>query len=209
MNRLLIAAVLMISVFRLNAQQPEDGWSFSYPGDNFTNDALLDLRYLNENIAGENGFVQLSPDGNSFQTENGTPIRFWSINGGEETRRMSDAELARFARFLAKMGVNMIRYHGSINPTGANINDIDKDDVNGIWRMVAAMKKEGIYSTISPFWPHFGHMGEPKLSGWGIPGYTGNDDLWGVIYFSDTLKNAYKNWVNYLYTEKNPYTGVA
>ena len=29
------------------------------------------------------------------------------------------------------------------------------------------------------------------------------------MYFSDTLKNAYKNWVKYLYTEKNPYTGIA
>ncbi len=209
MHRLFIAVVLIISVLKLNAQQPEDGWSFTYPTDHFTSNALLDLRYLNEQVAGENGFIQLSSDGNSFQTENGNPVRFWSINGGEGTASMSSADLAKFARFLAKMGVNMIRYHGSINPAGSNINDIDKNDVNGIWRMVAAMKKEGIYSTISPFWPHFGHMGEPKLNGWGIPGYTGNDDLWGVIYFCDTLKTAYKTWVKYLYTEKNPYTGVA
>jgi hypothetical protein len=29
------------------------------------------------------------------------------------------------------------------------------------------------------------------------------------MYFSDTLKTAYKNWVKYLYTEKNPFTGIA
>jgi hypothetical protein len=52
-------------------------------------------------------------------------------------------------------------------------------------------------------------MGEPALSDWGIPGYTAKDDLWGVMYFSDTLKTAYKKWVKYLYTEKNPYTGIA
>ena len=201
--------ILLINTTISNAQLPSAGWSFSYPGDKFTDNALLDLRYLNEKVAGENGFIQLSSDGNSFQTDNGEPIRFWSINGGDGTRDMSDADLAKFARFLAKMGVNMIRYHGSINPTGANINDVDKDDVNGIWRMVAAMKKEGIYSTISPFWAHNGHMGNPALSGWGIPGYTTNEDLWGVMYFSDTLKNAYKNWVKYLYTEVNPYTGIA
>ncbi len=28
------------------------------------------------------------------------------------------------------------------------------------------------------------------------------------MYFSDTLKNAYKNRVKYLYTEKNTYTGI-
>lgn len=200
--------LLLTSTFSI-AQLPSAGWSFSYPTDKFTDNAMLDLRYLNEKTAGENGFIQLSADGNSYQTENGKPMRFWSINGGDGTKDMSDADLARFARFLAKMGVNMIRYHGSINPTGANINEVDKADVNGIWRMVAAMKKEGIYSTISPFWAHNGHMGNPALVGWGIPGYTTNEDLWGVMYFSDTLKNAYKNWVKYLYTEKNPYTGIA
>jgi hypothetical protein len=199
----------LLSFIYSNAQLPADGWSFSYPGDKFTDNALLDLRYLNEKTAGENGFVQLSADGNSFQTANGQPIRFWSINGGDGTKDMSDAELAKFARFLAKIGVNMIRYHGSINPTGANIMEVDKTDINAIWRMVAAMKKEGIYSTISPFWAHNGHMGKPGLNGWGIPGYSGNDDLWAVMYFSDTLKTAYKNWVKYLYTETNPYTGTA
>lgn len=208
MKNLLLTIFIFFCLYPY-AQKPSDGWSFSYPGDKFTENALLDLRYLNEKVAGENGFIQLSADGNSFQTENGKPMRFWSINGGDGTKNMNDADLAKFARFLAKMGVNMIRYHGSINPTGSNINDVDKSDVTAIWRMIAAMKKEGIYSTISPFWAHFGHMGEPKLSGWGIPGYTGNADLWGVMYFSDTLKTAYKKWVKYLYTEKNPYTGLA
>ena len=200
---------LLLNSYVSSSQLPASGWSFSYPGDKFTDDAMLDLRCLNEKVAGENGFIQLSADGNSFQTENGKPVRFWSINGGDGTKSMSDADLAKFARFLAKMGVNMIRYHGSINPTGANINDVDKADVTAIWRMVAAMKKEGIYSTISPFWAHNGHMGEPALSGWGIQGYTAKEDLWGVMYFSDTLKTAYKKWVKYLYTEKNPFTGIA
>jgi len=208
MKYLFLFILLLTSAFS-NAQLPSAGWSFSYPGDKFTDNALLDLRYLNEKVAGENGFIQLSTDGNSFQTENGKPMRFWSINGGDGTKDMNDADLAKFARFLAKMGVNMIRYHGSINPTGTNINDVDKTDVTAIWRMVAAMKKEGIYTTISPFWAHNGHMGEPALSGWGIPGYTAKEDLWGVMYFSDTLKTAYKKWVKYLYTEKNPFTGVA
>ncbi len=200
---------LVFPVLSNYAQLPANGWSFSYPGDQFSENAMLDLRYLNEKTAGENGFIQQTPDGNSFQTENGKPIRFWSINGGDGTKDMSDANLAKFARFLAKMGVNMIRYHGSINPTGANINDVDKNDINAIWRMVAAMKKEGIYSTISPFWAHNGHMGNPKINGWGINGYKDGDDLWGVMYFSDTLKNAYKNWVKYLYNEINPFTGIA
>ena len=70
------------------------------------------------------------------------------------------------------------------------------------------MKKEGIYTTVSPFWPHNGHMGGWVPEEWGIEGYSGKDELWSVMYFSDTLKNAYKEWVRYLYTEPNPHTGI-
>lgn len=195
----------------IKAQNPQSGWSFTYPGDNFTDDALLDLRYLNEEYAGENGFIKLSEDGNSFVDGAGKPIRFWCSNGGGLAKKFSDTEMKKYARFLAKMGVNMIRFHGSINPAGkgTKIYEVDTAEVNAIWKMVGYMKQEGIYSTISPFWAHNGHMGGWVPDEWGIDGYSGKDDLWGVMYFSDTLKQAYKTWVKYLYTETNPYTGIA
>ncbi|MBT7395518.1 MAG: hypothetical protein HN778_11850 [Prolixibacteraceae bacterium] len=193
------------------AQNPGLGWSFTYPGDNFTDAAMLDLHFLNDDIAGEKGFIKLSDDGNSFVNGLNETVRFWSINGGSLSRNFSDVEMAEYARFMAKMGVNMIRFHGSINPKGegTNIKDIDTNEVNAIWKMVATMKKEGIYSTISPFWAHNGHMGGTVPKEWGIEDYSGTDDLWGVMYFSDTLKQAYKSWIKYLYTEINPYTGIA
>ncbi len=210
--RLLLIVLINTSILNvIRAQLPQNGWNFQYSNDNFNGTALLDLRYLNETVAGENGFIRLSEDGNSFVDGAGNPIRFWSINGGELARDYSNADLAYFARFLAKIGVNMIRFHGSINPAGKGtlINEVDTAEVNAIWKMVAAMKKEGIYSTISPFWPHNGHMGGWVPEEWGIDGYSGTDDLWEVIYFSDTLKSGYKSWVKYLYTETNPYTGIA
>ncbi len=208
---LLIIFINALFFANVQAQEPRLGWSFSYPGDNFTDDALLDLRYLNENIAGENGFIKLSEDGNSFVNGVGEPMRFWSINGGTLARNFSDNEMKKYARFLAKMGVNMIRFHGCLNPRGegTNINDVDADEVNAVWKLVAAMKKEGIYTTISPFWASNWLMGGWVPGEWGIEDYSGKDDLWGVMFFSDTLKNAYKNWVNHLYTETNPYTGIA
>lgn len=191
--------------------QNSDTWNFEYPGDNFSDKALLDLRYLNESYAGENGFIRLSDNGESFLRGDGMEIRFWPVNGGSATERMSDEDLAWHARFLAKQGVNMNRWHGSVNPSGkgSDLFDIDTNEVKSIWRFVAAMKKEGIYSTISPFWAHNGHMGGWVPKEWGIDGYSGKDDLWEVIYFNDRLKEAYKHWVKYLYTEKNPYTGIA
>ena len=125
--------------------------------------------------------------------------------------RLTDEEMQKHARFLAKIGVNMIRLHSSINPAGkgTQIDEVDTADVRAIWRSVAFMKKEGIYTTISPFWAHNGHMGGWVPKEWGIEGYSGKDDLWGVIFFNDTLKEAYKIWVKYLYTTPNPYTGLA
>ncbi len=214
LNSVKIFSVLFLNfllAISVKAQLPASGWNFQYSNDNFTSNALLDLRYLNEDEAGESGFIGLSEDGNSFVNGAGDPIRFWSINGGELARNLSNADLAYFARFLAKLGVNMIRFHGSINPSGKGtlINEVDTVEVHAIWKMVAAMKKEGIYSTISPFWAHNGHMGGWVPEEWGIEGYSGTDDLWEVIFFSDTLKQAYKTWVKYLYNETNVYTGIA
>lgn len=210
-RKLIILYLAFLASCFASAQDPQKGWDFAYPGDDFDADALLDLSYMNEDVAGENGFIGLSSDGNSFVNGKNFPVRFWSINGGSLSGEMTDEELTHYAKFLSKMGINMIRFHGSINPAGKGtlITDVDKQDVDAIWKMVAYMKKEGIYSTISPFWAHNGHMGGWIPEEWGIDGYAGKDALWGVMFFNDRLKDAYKTWVRYLYTETNPYTGIA
>ncbi|MCK5279053.1 MAG: hypothetical protein KAK04_10950, partial [Cyclobacteriaceae bacterium] len=59
--------LILIFTFTISlAQDPQNGWSFEYNVDNFTDDALLDLRYLNEATAGDNGFIRLSADGSHF-----------------------------------------------------------------------------------------------------------------------------------------------
>ncbi len=204
--------ILIIFSFLLYSCSPNPGmFEFQYPVDHFTDDAFLDLRYLNEDQAGQHGFIGLSADSNSFVRGDGEAIRFWSVNDAVNANRLTDEEMLRHARFLAKIGVNMIRLHSSINPAGkgTQIDEVDTADVRAIWKSVAFMKKEGIYTTISPFWAHNGHMGGWVPKEWGIDGYSGNDDLWGVIFFNDTLKEAYKTWVKYLYTTPNPYTGLA
>jgi arabinogalactan endo-1,4-beta-galactosidase len=58
------------------------------------------------------------------------------------------------ARFLAKRGVNMVRLHGHLEPKDKNakLTDVDAKAIDEAWKLVAAMKKEGIYVTISPYW---------------------------------------------------------
>ncbi len=212
MKKIFIATIILFFFQLSNAQMPNKSWwTFDYPNHRSLDSGLLNLRYLNESFAGENGFIKLSNNGNAFVHGGGKEIRFWACNGGGLANEFSDEKLDTLSKFLSKMGVNIIRYHGSINPhgKGTDINSVDTTEANNIWRCVAAMKKQGIYTVISPFWPHNGHMGGWVPEEWGIDGYAGKDDLWAVIYFNDRLKNAYKSWVKYLYTTPNKYTGIA
>jgi len=206
-------SILFLFLFTFSKAQVPDQtwWTFTYPDHKSPDSGMLNLRYLNEQFAGKNGFIRLSKTGDAFVNGKGKEIRFWACNGGSLANELSDKQLDSLASFLAGIGVNMIRYHGAINPHGKNtkITDPDTTEINNIWRCVAAMKKQGIYTVISPFWPHNGHMGGWVPEEWGIEGYSGNDDLWAVLYFNEKLKEGYKAWVKYLYTTPNPYTGIA
>jgi hypothetical protein len=178
-------------------------WAFRYPADKFEPSALLDLRVLNEKTAGESGFIKLSPDGNDFALGNGQPARFWAV-GSTLFEKHSAEDMERHARFLAKLGVNMVRMHCDFSPKGkaSKITDVDERELDGVFQLVAALKKQGIYATISPFWAH-----TKAPASWGIDGYA-DKEPWGVLFFNDRLQEGYKAWVREVYTRKNPYTGI-
>ncbi|MGD0769775.1 MAG: hypothetical protein ABSB42_16450 [Tepidisphaeraceae bacterium] len=184
------------------ATDSQGSWPFVHPQDHFSGDAMLDLRGLNEATAGQSGFVRVSGDG-GFVRGDGTPIRFWAC--GTELYLADDKKLASHARFLAKLGVNMVRLHAQIGSDSKTpeLTDVNQKQIDGIWRAVAAFKREGIYVTISPYWA----LDRPATR-WGIEGYEHHGDLWGLLFFNPTLQKGYKAWVRKLYAETNPYTGI-
>jgi hypothetical protein len=179
-------------------------WAFTHPPDPFTAKAVLDLRSLNEKEAGQSGFLRLTPDGQGFALGNGKPVRLWAV-GSDVYRRGSRQDMARHARFLAKIGVNMVRIHTQLapGPKGSNLTDVDQAEIDRIRQCVAALKKEGIYTTISPYWA----TGR-DVTRWGIDGYTRTTDLWALLFFDEKLQEGYKAWIKALYQPKNPYTGI-
>jgi hypothetical protein len=178
-------------------------WAFEPAKDAFSADAMFDLRTLNEKSAGASGFVTVSKDG-EFLLGNGQPARFWAINTGAYNKNpQSTPDLARHARFLAKHGVNMVRFHGNITPAGGNLTDIDAKERDNLWRLVAAMKKEGIYTTFSPYWAVSSRV-TPAM---GVPD-AGKGKNMGLLFFDPKLQDAYKAWMKQVLAEKNPYTGV-
>ena len=53
----------------------EGAWPFTPEADTFSDDALLDLRSLNEPTSGQSGFVRLSEDGMGFVRGDGNSAR--------------------------------------------------------------------------------------------------------------------------------------
>ena len=187
--------------------QEADGgkWSFEPAKDEFSPQALLDLRGLNEKVAGETGFVKRSADGMGFVTGGGKALRLWGVGDGAWTKLGAQpAELERHARWLAKRGINTVRVHCSLGP-GKNqqISDVNRADLEGLWTTVAAMKKEGIYTIFSPYWAVASKI-TPAMGRLDSGG-----DSQGLLFFDKNLQTAYKAWMKVVLTEKNPHTGIA
>lgn len=185
------------------APAEEGKWAFEPGRDRYSPKALLDLRPLNEKRAGEHGFIRLSRDGGDFVRGDGGLIRFWAVNSF--VYRKGREALADNARFLAKRGVNMVRWHGNIQAKtpDSELSDIDEKAREQLWQYVAAMKAEGIYMTLSPYYA-MPVKPQPK---WKLP--EGSKDMHGLLFFQPRLQAAYKAWLKKIFTPKNPYTGVA
>ncbi|HUV38494.1 MAG TPA: hypothetical protein VMY39_02725, partial [Planctomycetota bacterium] len=183
----------------------EPGWWAFEPSPDAFGDALLDLRHLNEKVAGEKGFVARKGDG--FVLGDGTPVRFWAVNVGGEVVRLAP-ELQRYlARRLAKVGVNMVRVHSALFDRGArDPASVDRDYLDDLHRFVAALKNEGIYAKLSFYFPLWFDV-KPT---YGMPGYdtVQNKKPFALLYFDPRMQEIYRSWARVLLATVNPYTGL-
>ena len=203
----MIAGCLLITSL---AAAQDGSWAFPGPTDP-DGERVLDLRTLNEEVAGQSGFVHLSEDGNDMLLGDGEPARFWAVSCG-----VLGEELPETARWLAGLGVNLVRICSSraasatLNPKEPRSDPMNPDPqaIDKAHRMVAELKKQGIYTMITPYWVAKGS----DVTEWGIEGYTGKsggtNGLWGLLFFNEKLQAAYKQWMKQLLTSENPYTGV-
>jgi len=184
----------------------EDTWAFEPEYDEFDKSSLLDLRYLNEKYSGQHGFIKRSKDGSDFVRGDGKPIKFWAINTSAYNKPPNGpmADLKRHGRFLAKRGINMVRFHGNITPDGPTLKDINKAERDKLWKLVAAMKKSGIYVTFSPYWAVSANF---HPASWGTTDPNMSKPF-GLLFFDKKLQEGYKYWMKKVLTVPNPYTGI-
>lgn len=171
--------------------------------DPFKADALLDLRHLNERVAGQSGF--LKGEGFDLKLGNGQPVRFWAVNIGPNNLEQEPAAIDFLAKRLAKLGVNMVRIHGTPFRLGEK-GVANEKFLAALQYAVAAFKREGIYSSISFYFPLWFEV-RPEH---GIAGYETiqNKKPFALLYFDPQMRETYRGWAKALLTAKNPHGPV-
>jgi hypothetical protein len=164
----------------------------------------IDLRYLNEKFAGEGGFIQVK-GGNFVHEKTGSAVRFWGVNCGREALNLDRASVALMARSLSKQGVNAIRITTGLWDT--DIKQVDKELLDKLFFFVGAMKKEGIYTCLSTYFPLWLQFNEQSLFQGYKESYLGKNPF-AILFFNPEFQTMYRGWWKTIMTTPNPYTGV-
>ncbi|MEJ5250885.1 MAG: hypothetical protein WHX60_03285 [Armatimonadota bacterium] len=178
-----------------------DGWFAFEPEPDAFRPSPIDLRFLNEKVAGENGWIVVK-NGQFVHSKTGKPVRFWAVNAGPDIIRMDRASVDHLARTLAKYGVNMVRMHGGI--WGQDYTKVDRAYLDKYFYFITTMKRQGIYCTLSiyfPLWLRF-----TREDGYGD---YNNQHPFAMPFFNQRFQQIYRGWWRDLMTTPNPYTGVA
>ncbi len=168
-------------------------WAFEPDPDG--EKTALDLRYLNEEVAGGKGWVRRK--GRELVRGDGKRIRFWGVNLGMDTLRQSSDGQKRLAGFLARRGVNLVRVHGAFWRED-RIQEVDPDKLASLQSFVAACRSEGIYIALSFYFPLWLKLG--KKQGW--PEYEGqkNRHPFGLLFVDDKFRAVHRGWIRQLLT---------
>ncbi len=182
---------------------PEEGWSSFNQYDTLFAPSPIDLRPLNEAQAGDNGFVGVR--GEDF-VQDGKPVRFLGVGASRENTLMPREEIDALAKFLARKGVNFIRYHSPIvHRDGPKAGEVRDDDLDKLFYLIAAMKREGIYTHLSTYFPVWFHPGESGR----FAGYAPDKPPFALSYFSEEFQEMQRGWWRALLARENPHTGKA
>lgn len=174
------------------------GWfAFDPKPDPFSATSGIDLRFLNEETAGDGGFIGVK--GSQFvHLRTGEPVRFWGVNGPSSTK---PEDLRDEARMLAKHGVNLVRiHHGYFDEKG----DVDMAAVRRAMDVVSALKGEGIYSHFSIYFPLWL---KPRPETPWLKGYDGRKTPFAALFFDKGFQKRYREWWKALLLSPSPTTG--
>jgi len=132
---------------------PEYGWFNFKVSDLDTSANVIDLSFLNEDNAGESGFITVR-DGH-FVDGNGKRIKFFGDNLTFSSCFPDKETATRIAASLAKKGMNVIRFHHMdmrSSPDGIwdeSMEQFDPDQLDKLDWLIFQLKSYGIYSNLN------------------------------------------------------------
>ncbi len=200
---LTFSVILLASCAKEKEEIPEYGWFDFVVSDLDTTENVINLSFLNEDVAGESGFVTVK-DGH-FVNGSEKRIRFFGTNLTFSSC-FPDKETAKLiAARLAKMGMNVVRFHHMdmrSSPAGIwdeSMQKFDPEQVDKLDWLIYQLKIHGVYSNLNL------HVSRT---------YPGVDYDIGQFNFGKTIDQFYrpyiemqKDYARELLTHKNPYTG--
>ncbi len=206
-NILLVSAIalMMITSCQQADQTREYGWFEFVIPDLDSSATVVDMSFLNSEIAGSSGYITLK-DGH-FADGNGNRIRFFGDNLTFGSCFPDKETSTALAARLKKLGMNVMRFHHMDNQSApGGIWDkekkaLDPDQLDKLDWLIYQLKLHGIYSNINT-----------HVSG----NYPGMDYV-GVEQFNygKTIDQFYrpyiekqKEYAKMLLTHRNPYTGT-
>ncbi|HWE02774.1 MAG TPA: hypothetical protein VG326_10235 [Tepidisphaeraceae bacterium] len=199
-----------------NYEKPLAGpdW-YQFQPTNDLSPSVIGMENWLEKPAGKRGGVRMV--GDHFQSEDGTPIKFWGTNLAYGSSCAPEKKIADFtaARF-AKYGVNAVRLHKFTYPKQGNgigdSNDSTKFDPAGLDRLdyfSSQLKNNGVYFG----WSHtYGFQVRPgdrsRLLAYDeVMAYKGGS-TYAFINFAPDVQDLMIESVVNLLKHKNPYTGL-
>ncbi len=201
---ILLSMILQISCTPEKEEIPEYGWFDFVISDLDTTKNAIDLSFLNEKIAGENGFV-LVKDGH-FVDGNGSKVRFFGTNLTFSSAFQDKETATKIAARLSKLGMNVVRFHHmDMRATPAGIWDstmlkIDPAQLDKLDWQIYQLKQHGVYTNLNL------HVSRT---------YPGLESEVAQFRFDKSIDHFYrpfielqKEYAKDLLTHKNPYTGT-
>lgn len=192
---------------------PADWFPAAAGDDPFSPDSAIDMSRLVEAPAGRHGVLRAEGAGLRF-ADAPAPVRFWGCGANVLAGRFSPERQALRAKYLRKHGVNLVRVHpvfdelGPLRPDGT----FDPARLAALDAWFAALKKEGIYSDWSLFYPlrigpGSGYPSElfAELAPAGNGGLRSTS---GLVNFSRALQDMQAAYARALLAHRNPFTGL-
>ncbi len=103
----IVFALVLVSNLSI-AQNKTDNWFPFNPTDYYKPGSLNMSDWLDK-PAGKHGFLQIK--GKDFAFEDGTPVKFWGVNIAGDAPFSNADKANEWTRFMAKYGINGVRFH--------------------------------------------------------------------------------------------------